>query len=54
MESKEKEETEKIDLEELISSFKVQDKTAFKNYLKEIWIDLSQRNNDKSINGISK
>ena len=54
MESKEKEETEKIDLEELISSFKVQDKSAFKNYLKEIWIDLSQRNNDKSNNGISK
>ena len=47
-------ETEKIDLEELISSFKVQDKSAFKNYLKEIWIDLSQRNNDKSNNGISK
>ena len=48
------ENTEKIDLEELISSFKVQDKSAFKNYLKEIWIDLSQRNNDKSNNGISK
>ena len=39
-------ETEKIDLEELISSFKVQDKNIFKIYLKEIWADLSQRNND--------
>ncbi len=47
-------ETEKIDLEELISSFKVQDKNIFKIYLKEIWADLSQRNNDNECSGISK
>ena len=47
-------ETEKIDLEELISSFKVQDKNIFKIYLKEIWADLSQRNNDNQCSGITK
>ena len=47
-------ETEKIDLEELISSFKVQDKNIFKIYLKEIWADLSQRNNDNQSSGITK
>ena len=47
-------ETEKINLEELISSFKVQDKTIFKSYLKEVWTDLTQRNNEKDVSGISK
>ena len=45
---------EKIDLEDLIKSFKVTDKEAFKSYLKDIWNDLSQRNLEKDITGISK
>ena len=48
------ENTEKIDLEELISSYKVTDKEAFKLYLKDIWNDLSQRTKDSNITGISK
>ena len=48
------EETEKIDLELLISNYKVQDEEAFKAYLKELWIDLTQRNQDKTNTGISK
>ena len=48
------ENTEKIDLEELISSYKVTDKEAFKLYLKDIWNDLSQRTKDNNITGISK
>ena len=48
------EEIEKIDLEDLIKSFKVTDKEAFKLYLKDIWNDLSQRNIEKNIAGISK
>ena len=48
------EETEKIDLEDLIKTFKVTDKDAFKLYLKDIWNDLSQRNLEKNIAGISK
>jgi Ca2+-binding EF-hand superfamily protein len=47
-------ETEKIDLEELISNYKVSDEEAFKAYLKELWLDLTQRNQDKSNTGISK
>ena len=47
-------ETEKIDLEELISNYKVADEEAFKAYLKELWLDLTQRNQDKSNTGISK
>ena len=54
MESKTKEETEKVDLEEIISSFKVQDKKVLRIYLKEIWLDLCQRNNDKQTTGITK
>ena len=55
MESKtKKEETEKVDLEEIISSFKVQDKNVLRVYLKEIWLDLCQRNNDKQTTGITK
>ena len=55
MESKtKKEETEKVDLEEIISSFKVQDKNVLRVYLKEIWLDLCQRNNDKQSTGITK
>ena len=45
---------EKIDLEELIKSFKVLEKESFKLYLKDIWNDLSQRNIDKNVTGISK
>ena len=45
---------EKIDLEDLIKSFKVTEKEAFKQYLKDIWNDLSQRNFEKDITGISK
>ena len=45
---------EKIDLEDLIKSFKVTDKEVFKSYLKDIWNDLSQRNLEKDITGISK
>ena len=48
------EEIEKIDLEDLIKTFKVTDKDAFKLYLKDIWNDLSQRNLEKNIAGISK
>jgi Ca2+-binding EF-hand superfamily protein len=48
------ENTEKIDLEELISSYKVTDKEAFKLYLKDIWNDLSQRTKENNITGISK
>ena len=48
------EEIEKIDLEDLIKTFKVTDKEAFKLYLKDIWNDLSQRNVEKNIAGISK
>ena len=54
MESNSNEQTEKIDLEELISSFKVQNKEIFKSYLKDIWSDLTQRNNEKHVSGISK
>ena len=54
MDSKISIETEKIDLEELISSFKVQDKSVFKLYLKDVWTDLTQRNNEKNVSGISK
>ena len=43
---------EKIDLEELIKSFKVLEKESFKLYLKDIWNDLSQRNIDKNVTGI--
>jgi tRNA A-37 threonylcarbamoyl transferase component Bud32 len=54
MESKTKEETEKVDLEEIISSFKVQDKKVLRIYLKEIWLDLCQRNKEKENVGITK
>ena len=54
MESKTKEETEKVDLEEIISSFKVQDKNVLRIYLKDIWVDLCQRNNEKENIGIAK
>ena len=55
MESKtKKEETEKVDLEEIISSFKVQDKNVLRIYLKDIWVDLCQRNNEKENIGIAK
>ena len=54
MDSKKVIETEKIDLEELISSFKVQDKKVFKSYLKDVWADLTERNSEKNVSGISK
>ena len=54
MDSKKVIETEKIDLEELISSFKVQDKKVFKSYLKDVWADLTERNSEKKVSGISK
>ena len=54
MNSKDIEKTEKIDLEQLISSFKVSNKETFKSYLKDIWNDLTQRNNEKHVSGISK
>ena len=47
-------ETEKIDLEQLVGGYKVENEEAFKAYLKELWIDLTQRNQDKSNTGISK
>jgi len=41
-------EIEKIDVEELMKDFKIQDTEAFQIYLKELWKDLSQRSEDKS------
>lgn len=41
-------EIERIDVEELMKDFKIQDTEAFQIYLKELWKDLSQRSEDKS------
>lgn len=40
-------EIDKIDVEELMQDFKIQDVEAFQIYLKELWKDLSQRSDDK-------
>lgn len=40
-------EIDKIDVEELMQDFKIQDIEAFQIYLKELWKDLSQRSEDK-------
>ena len=39
---------DKIDVEQLLSDFRVTNKEAFQVYLKELWKDLSQRSEDKS------
>ena len=44
---------DKIDVEQLLSDFRVKNKDAFQIYLKELWKDLSQRSEDKS-KGISR
>lgn len=38
---------DKIDVEELMEDFRIQDVEAFQIYLKELWKDLSQRSDDK-------
>ncbi len=50
-----KETSEKVDIDEILSQFKVpQSKNAtFQNYLKEIWKDLAERSNEKHL-GIDK
>lgn len=40
-------EIDKIDVEELMEDFRIQDVEAFQIYLKELWKDLSQRSDDK-------
>ena len=44
---------DKIDVEQLLSDFRVKNKDAFQIYLKELWKDLAQRSDDKS-KGISR
>ena len=44
--------SEKLDIELLVKSFKVTNVEAFNSYLKEVWIDLTQRSEDKK--GIDK
>lgn len=45
-------EVDKIDVEELMEDFRIQDIEAFQIYLKELWKDLSQRSDDK-VKGIN-
>lgn len=40
--------TEKIDVEQLLSDFRVGNRDALQVYLKELWKDLAQRSEDKS------
>lgn len=47
-----KSEIDKIDVEELMNDFRIQDYEALQIYLKELWKDLSQRSDDK-IKGIN-
>ena len=44
--------SEKLDIELLVKSFKVTNIEAFNSYLKEVWIDLTQRSEEKK--GIDK
>ena len=39
--------SEKLDIELLVKSFKVTNVEAFNSYLKEVWIDLTQRTESK-------
>lgn len=44
---------EKVNFDELIKEFVIEDTVSFTNYLKEIWKDLARRSNERS-KGISK
>lgn len=39
---------DKIDVEQLLSDFRIKNKEALQVYLKELWKDLSQRSEDKT------
>lgn len=49
---KKTQEVDKIDVEELMNDFRIQDIEALQIYLKELWKDLSQRSDDK-VKGIN-